>query len=36
MTIAVMTLELILVLSILYVLLWLGLYKLVEWIWIER
>lgn len=36
MTIAVMTLELILVLSMLYILLWLGLYKLVEWLWIER
>jgi hypothetical protein len=36
MEIAVMTLKLILSLSILYILLWLGLYKLVEWLWIER
>ncbi len=32
----VMALELILGLSILYVLLWLGLYKVLEWLWIER
>lgn len=36
MEIAIMTLELIFGLSILYVLIWLGLYKLIEWLWIER
>ena len=36
MEIAVMTFKLILSLSILYILLWLGLYKLVEWLCIER
>lgn len=36
MEIAVMTIKLILSLSILYILLWLGLYKLIEWLWIER
>lgn len=36
MEIAVMTLELIFGLSILYILIWLGLYKLIEWLWIER
>jgi len=36
MEIAVITLELIFGLSILYILIWLGLYKLIEWLWIER
>lgn len=36
MEIAVMTLELLFGLSILYILIWLGLYKLIEWLWIER
>ena len=35
MEIVAMTFELILGLSILYVLLWLGLYKLIEWLWLE-
>lgn len=36
MEIVAMMLKLILSLSILYILLWLGLYKLIEWLWIER
>lgn len=36
MEIVAIMLELILSLSILYALLWLGLYKLIAWLWIER